>query len=92
MKRWRIVTLAWLAVAFLLIGLCGQEPGAEKRKEAGSGQQATGSQCGMRSRRTGETGNRTHGDEGTRGQEDKGAMEKGPALRIFWRGQSAKSA
>jgi len=28
MKRWRIVTLAWLAVAFLLIGLCGQEPGA----------------------------------------------------------------
>jgi hypothetical protein len=29
MKRWRIVTLAWLAVAFLLIGLCGQEPGAD---------------------------------------------------------------
>lgn len=28
MKRWRIVTLAWLAVAFLLIGLCGPEPGA----------------------------------------------------------------
>jgi hypothetical protein len=28
MKRWRIVTLAWLAVAFFLIGLCGQEPGA----------------------------------------------------------------
>ena len=46
----------------------------------------------MRSRKTGETGNRTHGDEGTRGQEDKGAMEKGPALRIFWKGQSAESA
>ena len=27
MKRWPIVTLAWLAVAFLMIGLCGQEPG-----------------------------------------------------------------
>ena len=28
MKRWPMVTLAWLTVAFLLISLCAQEPGA----------------------------------------------------------------
>ena len=28
MKRWRILTLAWLAVVSLLVGLCWQEAGA----------------------------------------------------------------